>query len=241
MWKSLQWFSCGSSSDYAWYDSAQSSPCVLQRYIAQPSEWKALLHPDRVCHLKVAAAAEMARHSSPVLYEHRWEVNMISYKLSLRHVALPGGHRCWKHAAGLQCWIPRSRRRMRKEKKEHEQLATGMLKEMSKRRWHCCWVVQTTGAEKRGNVSWCSCVCSRKVGKMGREVAPMQKHWGELTGRHCCGRNPREEFRLELWAQQKRSSLHGAWRGHCSWVPTKMKGGTWLLGVNPFDVFGESV
>lgn len=65
----------------------------------------------------------------------------------------------------------------------------------------------------------------------------MQQH----SDHRCCGRNPHEEFRLELWAQQPGNSLHGAWRGHCSWVPTRMKGGTWLLGVNPFDVFGESV
>ena len=87
-------------------------------------------------------------------------------------------------------------------------------------------------------MSWCFCGSNRKAGKRGREVAPMQQHWEVLTGHRCRGRNPHEEFRLELWAQQKRSSLHGAWRGHCR-VPTKTKGGTWLLGVNPFDVLAS--
>lgn len=90
-------------------------------------------------------------------------------------------------------------------------------------------------------MSWCSYACSRKVGKKGREAELMQQHWEVLASHRCRGRTPLEEFRLELWAQQKRTSLHGAWRGHCSWVPTRTKGGTWLLGVNPFDVFGESV
>ena len=76
---------------------------------------------------------------------------------------------------------------------------------------------------------------------MGREAALKQQHWEVLASHRCRGRNPLEEFQSELWAQQRRSPLHGAWRGHCSWVATRMKDGTWLLGVNPSDVFGESV
>jgi hypothetical protein len=70
----------------------------------------------------------------------------------------------------------------------------------------------------------------------------MQQHWQVLASHRCHGRTPREESQLELWAQQRRSSLRGAWRGHCSWVATRrMKDGTWLLGVNPSGVFVESV